>query len=49
MCAKITEFKRTGRYDSIHNKEKKLDWKEIRGIQNIDMAYSQEYIIVDQR
>ena len=33
----------------MHKKEKKLDWKESSGIQNIDIADSQENIIVDRR
>ena len=48
-CTKITEFKGTGLYDSMHKKAKKLDWKESRGIQNTDIVDSQENIIVDQR
>ena len=48
IYAKITEYKRTGRYDSVHKKVKKLDWKEISEIQNIDIADSQENIIIDQ-
>ena len=40
------EFQRTGRYDLMYMKTKKLGWKETQGIQNIGIEYSQGNRIV---
>ena len=45
----IMEFHRTGRYDLMYMKTKKLGWKETQGIQNIGIEDSQGNRIVDQR
>jgi hypothetical protein len=49
ICDEIIEFQRTGRYDLMYMKTKKLGWKENHGIQNIDIEDSQGDIIKDQR
>jgi len=45
---KIMEFQRTGRYDLMYMKTKKLGWKEIQGIHNIGIEESQGNRIVNQ-
>jgi hypothetical protein len=48
-CDEIIGFQRTGRYDLMYMKTKKLDWKENHGIQNIGIENSQGNIITDLR
>jgi pyruvate formate-lyase activating enzyme-like uncharacterized protein len=45
----IVEFQRTGYYDLMYMKTKKLGWKENHGIQNIGIEASQGNIITDYR
>jgi hypothetical protein len=49
ICDEIMEFQRTGRYDLMYTKTKKLGWKENHGIENIGIEDSQGNIIIDQR
>jgi hypothetical protein len=49
ICDKIIEFQRTGRYDLMYMKTKKLGWKENHRIQNTGIEDSQGNIIIDQR
>jgi hypothetical protein len=49
ICDEIIEFQRTGRYDLMYIKTKKLGWKDTHGIQNIGIEDSQGNIIIDQR
>jgi hypothetical protein len=48
MCEEIMEFQRTGRYDLMYMKTKKLGWKENQGIQNIGIEVFQGNRIVEQ-
>jgi hypothetical protein len=48
ICNKIMEFQRTGRYDLMYMKTKKLGWKETQGIQNIGIEDSQGNRVVEQ-
>jgi hypothetical protein len=48
-CGKITELQRTGRYDLMYRKAKKLDQKENNGIRTVGIEDSQGNKIVDQK
>jgi hypothetical protein len=49
ICDEIIEFPRTGCYDLMYVKTKELGCKEIHGIQNISIEYTQGNIIIDRR